>query len=199
MVNNPAVLRVAVFCGSNSGASPVYADAARALALELVSRDISVVYGGGNVGLMGILADAVLAAGGRITGVIPQSLVAREIAHARLTELVVVESMHERKAIMASRADAFVALPGGFGTFEEFFEVVTWTQLGVHAKPCGLLNAAGFYDPLIAFLDRATAERFIRPAHRELIQHSADPRALVERLASFIPPTVSKWITAEEV
>ena len=196
---NPHVQCLTVFCGSNAGASAVYADAARAFALELVSRGIELVYGGGNVGLMGVLADAVLAAGGRITGVIPQSLVAREIAHARLTELVVVDSMHARKAIMASRADAFVALPGGFGTFEEFFEVVTWTQLGVHAKPCGLLNVAGFYDPLIAFLDRATDERFIRPAHRDLIQHSANPRVLLDRLASFVPPTVSKWMTAEEV
>jgi uncharacterized protein (TIGR00730 family) len=193
------VASLAVFCGSNSGASSVYADAARTLALELVSRGITVVYGGGNVGLMGILADAVLTAGGCITGVIPQSLVAREIAHAGLTELLVVESMHERKALMALRADAFVALPGGFGTFEEFFEVVTWTQLGVHAKPCGLLNVAGFYDPLIAFLDRATDERFIKPAHRGLIQHSADPRELVEQLARFVPPVVSKWITTEEV
>lgn len=193
------VKRICVFCGSSIGASPVYAEAARAMAIELVSRQIEIVYGGGNVGLMGILADAAMAAGGRIIGVIPRALAAREIAHTRLTELRVVDSMHERKATMADLSDGFVALPGGFGTFEELFEVVTWTQLGVHRKPFGLLNVARFYDPLIAFLDHATEERFIRPEHRALVAHDSIPAPLIERLVTFVPPLVPKWMTVDEV
>lgn len=192
------MVRVCVFCGSSIGASPVYAESARAFAIELVARGIEVVYGGANVGLMGILADTVLAAGGSVTGVIPQPLVAREIAHARLTHLHIVESMHERKAMMASLADGFVALPGGFGTFEELFEAVTWTQLGVHTKPCGLLNVARFYDPLIAFLDHATDERFVHTDHRALIVHDTMPAALLDRMAAFVPPDVPKWIALDE-
>jgi uncharacterized protein (TIGR00730 family) len=192
------VVRLCVFCGANIGASPVYAESVRAFAVELVARGIEVVYGGGNVGLMGILADTVLASGGSIIGVIPEALVAREIAHARLTRLHVVASMHERKAMMASLSDGFVALPGGFGTFEEFFEVVTWTQLGVHAKPCGLLNAARFYDPLIAFLNHATDERFVRTSHRGLVLHDTAPAALLDRMTAFVPPDVPKWIALDE-
>lgn len=192
------MIRLCVFCGSNIGASPVYAECARALAIELVSRGIEVVYGGGNVGLMGILADTVLATGGTITGVIPQGLVAREVAHAHLSRLHIVGSMHERKAMMASLADGFVAMPGGFGTFEELFEVITWTQLGVHRKPCGLLNTARFYDPLIAFLDHATEERFVRPEHRSLLLHESSPATLLDRLAAFVPPDVPKWMEMDE-
>lgn len=191
--------RICVFCGSNIGASPAYADGARAFAIELVSRGIEVVYGGGNVGLMGILADTVLAAGGSVTGVIPQGLMAREVGHTRLTRLHVVSSMHERKAMMASLADGFVALPGGFGTFEEFFEVVTWTQLGVHGKPCGLLNVAHFYDPLIGFLNHAIDERFVRAENRALIVHDTTPAALLDRMTAWVPPDVPRWIRAAEV
>jgi uncharacterized protein (TIGR00730 family) len=164
----------------------------------LVARGISLVYGGGQVGLMGVVADAVLEAGGEVVGVIPHALNAREIAHAGLTTLHVVDSMHERKAMMAAMADAFVAMPGGFGTYEEFFEAVTWTQLGVHKKPCGLLNVAGFYDPIIQFLDHAVGEDFIRPAHRETVLVHADPAALLDQLASVVLPDVPKWIGLAE-
>lgn len=190
--------RICVFCGSSPGARPAYADAARALGREIVARGMSLVYGGGQVGLMGVVADAVLDAGGEVTGVIPQALAAREIAHHGLTDLRIVDSMHTRKATMAALADAFVALPGGFGTYEEFFEVVTWTQLGVHRKPCGLLNVDGFYDPLIALLDHAVTERFIRPQHRATILVEADPAALLSSLADATLPEVPKWITQVE-
>jgi uncharacterized protein (TIGR00730 family) len=188
-----------VFCGSNSGADPVYADAARAFAKEAVSRGLELVYGGGKVGLMGILADTVLEAGGRIVGVIPRTLAGREVAHAHLTHLHIVDSMHQRKALMASQADTFVALPGGFGTFEEFFEAITWTQLGIHSKPCGLLNVAGFYDPLITFLDHATHEHFIRDEHRQLVVHDTEPSLLLDRLAAFVPPNVPKWMSVDKL
>jgi uncharacterized protein (TIGR00730 family) len=155
--------RVCVFCGSSTGNRTIYADAATQLAREMVRRGIGLVFGGGAVGLMGVIADAVLGAGGHAIGVIPHALVARELAHRALPDLRVVNSMHERKATMAALADAFVAMPGGFGTFEEFCEVVTWTQLGVHRKPCGLLNVGGFYDPLIAQFDRGVAEGSSRP------------------------------------
>jgi uncharacterized protein (TIGR00730 family) len=164
----------------------------------LVARGLSLVYGGGHVGLMGILADAVLEAGGEAIGVIPHALNSREIAHLNLTTLHVVDSMHERKAKMAAMSDAFVAMPGGFGTYEEFFEAVTWTQLGVHKKPCGLLNVAGFYDPIIQFLDRAVGERFIRPAHRETVLVDSDPDRLLDALANVVLPDVPKWIGLEE-
>lgn len=190
--------RICVFCGSSPGARPAYADAARALGREIVTRGMSLVYGGGQVGLMGVVADAVLDAGGEVTGVIPQALAAREIAHHGLTDLRIVDSMHTRKATMAALADAFVALPGGFGTYEEFFEVVTWTQLGVHRKPCGLLNVDGFYDPLIALLDHAVTERFIRPQHRATILVETDPAALLSSLADATLPEVPKWITQVE-
>jgi uncharacterized protein (TIGR00730 family) len=190
--------RICVFCGSSTGAGAAYAEAARAMGRALVARGISLVYGGGQVGLMGVVADAVLDAGGEVVGVIPHALNAREIAHAGLTTLHVVDSMHERKAMMAAMADAFVAMPGGFGTYEEFFEAVTWTQLGVHKKPCGLLNVAGFYDPIIQFLDHAVGEDFIRPAHRETVLVHADPAALLDQLASVVLPDVPKWIGLAE-
>jgi uncharacterized protein (TIGR00730 family) len=194
---NPSV-RVCVFCGSTSGLNLAFADATRALGHVLAERAIEVVYGGGNVGLMGELADAVLARGGRITGVIPHALVTRELAHQRLTTLRVVHSMHERKALMAESADAFLALPGGFGTLEEFCEAVTWTQLGVHAKPCGLLNVAGFYDHLLAFLQHARAEEFLRPTHDAIVLTDHDPAALLDRLAAWKAPAVTRWLAPDQ-
>jgi uncharacterized protein (TIGR00730 family) len=190
--------RVCVFCGSSPGAREEYADAARALGRALVARGTGLVYGGGNVGLMGIVADTVMEAGGEAIGVIPEGLLAREVGHAGLTELHVVRSMHERKAMMADLSDAFIALPGGFGTLEEFFEVLTWSQLGIHRKPCGLLNAAGFYDGLLAFFEHARDERFIRDAHRALVLDDTDPERLLDRLAAFEPPAVQKWIDRAE-
>jgi uncharacterized protein (TIGR00730 family) len=189
--------RVCVFCGSSRGARPAYAAAARALGRELVARGQGLVYGGGNVGLMGVVADAVLAAGGEAIGVIPHALMAREIGHTGVTTMHVVDSMHERKARMADEADAFVALPGGVGTFEEMFEAITWTQLGLHAKPCGLLNEDGFYDDLLRFLDHAWAEGFIKPETRAIVKASADPAELLDLLAGAAIPPVPRWITRD--
>lgn len=186
--------RICVFCGSSPGARPEYAAAARAMGLALAERGMGLVYGGGRVGLMGIVADTVLAAGGEVVGVIPEALVRREVGHHGLTELRVVGSMHERKALMADLADGFVALPGGFGTFEEFCEVVTWSQLGIHPKPCGLLNVAGYYAPFLAMFDHAVAEAFVRPQHRALVLEDTDPARLVERMRAFTPPDTEKWI-----
>ena len=187
-----------VFCGSSHGVNPAFAAATRELGRRLADRRIAVVYGGGNVGLMGVLADAVLDAGGVITGVIPNALVARELAHQRLTSLHIVDSMHERKALMASLADGFIALPGGFGTLEEFAEAVTWTQLGLQAKPCGLLNVAGFYDGLLAFLAHARDEEFLRPTHGEIVVSDPDPATLLERLLVWQPPAVTRWLSPGE-
>jgi uncharacterized protein (TIGR00730 family) len=186
-----------VFCGSSHGQAPEYRAAAERLADELVTRRIELVFGGGRVGLMGVIADAVLARGGHVIGVIPQALVDREIAHASLSDLRVVASMHERKAVMADLADAFVAMPGGFGTFEEFCEAVTWTQLGIHRKACGLLNVRGFYAPLLAMFDTAVAEGFLKPDNRDIVRASADPATLLDLLA--VPPAAQpKWIDAGE-
>ena len=193
-----ALRRVCVFCGSSSGTSSVYRDAAVGLARELVARDIGLVFGGGCVGLMGIVADGVLAAGGHAIGVIPEALVAREIAHKGLPDLRIVGSMHERKATMAELSDAFIALPGGFGTFEEFCEAITWTQLGLHQKRCGLLNAAGFYDPLLALFDRAVADGFLKAANRRLVADDTNPTALLDKLSIPLPAPEPKWINAGE-
>ena len=194
-----AVLRrVCVFCGSSSGTPPVYRDAAENLAREMVRRGIGLVFGGGCVGLMGIVADAVLAAGGDAIGVIPQALVAREIAHKGLPDLRIVGSMHERKAMMAELSDAFIALPGGFGTFEEFCEAITWTQLGLHRKRCGLLNAAGFYDPLLALFDRAVADGFLKAANRNLVSDDTDAGALLDKLSLPLAAPEPKWIRTGE-
>lgn len=187
-------MRLCVFCGSSAGRHPKFAEAAHVLATELARRGIDIVYGGGNVGLMGVVADAALAAGGRVIGVIPQGLVSRELAHRALTALHVVDSMHERKAMMADLADGFVALPGGFGTLEEFCEVVTWTQLGIHLKPCGLLNVEGYYDGLLAFLAHALREEFLRPTHFEIVVSSTDPHDLIDRVLGWQPPVVTKWM-----
>jgi uncharacterized protein (TIGR00730 family) len=184
---------VAMFCGSLAGHDPRYRAAAAEFGRTLAEREIALVYGGGSVGLMGIAADAALAAGGTVVGVIPQFLLDREVGHGGVTELVVVASMHERKSTMAARADAFVALPGGVGTLEELFETWTWTLLGLHAKPCGLLNVAGYFDPLLAFLDRMVAEGFVAAEHRALLQVSDDPAKLLDLLAT-VPPAPVKWV-----
>ena len=187
-----------VFCGSNPGASPTYAEAAVRLGGILARRGIRIVYGAGRVGLMGVVADAALAAGGEVIGVIPEALATLELAHDGLTDLQVVGSMHERKARMSELSDGFLALPGGIGTLEEWFEVWTWSQLGFHPKPCGLLNVAGYYDHLLAFLDHVTAERFLNPAHRAMAIVGDDPGLLLDRLAAWQPPRARKWIEAEE-
>lgn len=185
--------RICVFCGSNLGSRSSYRQMAEALGNALVQQQMELVYGGGKVGLMGVVADAVLAAGGRVIGVIPQALMDKEVGHTGLSDLRVVNSMHDRKALMADLADGFIAMPGGFGTFEEFCEVVTWTQLGFHQKPCGLLNIDGFYNPLIAMFDHATAEQFIRPVHRSLVFAADEPESLLEMLRSYQPTTTNKW------
>lgn len=186
--------RVAVFCGSNPGTDPAFADAAAALGTTLAERGIGVVYGGGAVGLMGIVADAVLAGGGEAIGVIPQLLWDKEVGHRGLTELLVVGSMHERKLAMADRADAFIALPGGVGTFEEVFEAITWTQLGIHEKPVGLLDVAGFYGPLLAFLDGTVDAGFLRAEHRDLILAATSAEEMLARLSAWTAPDVGKWL-----
>ena len=190
------IKRLAVFCGSSPGSRPAYVDAARAFGRLLSERGIGVVYGGSNVGVMAALANEVLDNNGEIIGVIPRLLVEREVAHRELADLRIVESMHERKALMAELCDGFVALPGGIGTLEEFFEVWTWAQLGVHDKPCGLLNVAGYFDGLLSFIDRAVEERFVRDAHRAMLIVEEEPLRLLERFSSYEPPRVKKWIGA---
>jgi uncharacterized protein (TIGR00730 family) len=194
--------RLCVFCGSNAGHDPRYRTEAEALGALLARRGIELVYGGGNVGLMGVLADACLAAGGTVIGVIPAALTGKEVAgrhvdHRALTRLEVVDSMHARKARMAELADGFVALPGGFGTFEEFCEILTWGQLGFHAKPVGLLNVAGFFDPLLALFDRAVAEGFLRAENRAMALADTDSERLLAAMAAYQPEPVSKWLTKE--
>jgi uncharacterized protein (TIGR00730 family) len=191
--------RVCVFCGSSPGARPAYTEATEELARLLAAEGIGVVYGGGGVGLMGKLADAVLAHGGEITGVIPRALVDREIEHRQVEDMRVVDSMHERKALMAELADAFVALPGGIGTLEELVEVFTWSQLGLHRKPCGLLDVEGYYQRLADFLDHAVQERFLLEQHRVTLMAESDPGALLERLRAYRPDAVEpKWIDRDE-
>lgn len=180
--------RVCAFCGASSGRSPAYLEAAAAFGGTLGERGLGLVYGGGRVGLMGAVADAVLAAGGEAIGVIPQELVDRELAHGGLSELHVVGSLHERKALMAELADGFVALPGGWGTLEELIEVLTWAQLGLHGKPIGLLDAAGYYEPLLALRERAIAEGFVRPEHRDLLLVARTPEELLERFEAHVAP-----------
>ena len=189
---------VCVFCGSRTGDDPAYEEAARALGETLARAGIELVYGGGHVGLMGVVADAALAAGGEVTGVIPEALVEREIGHTGLTELHVVGSMHERKAMMADLAEGFVALPGGTGTLEEFFEVLTWAQLGEHAKPCGLLNVAGYYEPLLAVFDHMVERGFLATHHRAMVLVETEPEALLERFENHRPPETAKWIDRSE-
>jgi uncharacterized protein (TIGR00730 family) len=194
MMMPPHLSSVAVYCGSSPGADPGYAAAAASLGRLLATSDIRLVYGGGHVGLMGVLADAALSQGGEVHGVITRALKEKEIAHRSLTTLQVVETMHERKAAMADKSDGFIMLPGGFGTLDEFFEVVTWTQLGIHAKPCGVLNVDGYFDPLLGLLETATRQRFLLAEHRDLVVAESDPAALIERLGSWTGGTVDKWL-----
>lgn len=189
--------RICVFCGSSFGNRPEYRQAAAGLGALLARRGLELVYGGGNVGLMGAVADACLAAGGSVTGVIPQSLMEKEVGHRGLTRLEVVDSMHTRKARMAELADGFIALPGGFGTFEELCEILTWAQLGFHGKPAAILDVAGYYGPLLALCDRARDEGFVREVHRGLLLADTDPVALLERMAAYQPPSVVKWVEKE--
>jgi uncharacterized protein (TIGR00730 family) len=189
---------ICVFCGSKPGNDPDFEEAARSLGGTLATEGITLVYGGASVGLMGTLADAALEAGGEVVGVIPKALVEREISHTGITKLHTVGSMHERKALMSDLSEGFIALPGGTGTLEEFFEVQTWAQLGEHAKPCGLLNAGGYYDPLIALFDHMVARGFLSEEHRAMILVETEPRPLLEAFARYEPPTVPKWIGRSE-
>ena len=186
--------RICVFCGSNSGSRSAYTKAAVDLGRWLAQEKLSLVYGGGRVGLMGSIADAVLEEGGEVIGVIPESLVRREVAHTGLTDLRVVQTMHERKALMAELSDAFIALPGGFGTLDEFCEILTWAQLGLHKKPCGLLNVEGYFDPLLALFDRAVADGFLHPKHRSMLITAGDPERLLEEMVKYRAPEVEKWL-----
>jgi uncharacterized protein (TIGR00730 family) len=193
------VTRVCVFCGSSAGARPEYAEAARALAAELARRRLGLVYGGGSVGIMGILADAALAAGVEVIGVIPRPLASRELAHTGLTELRVVESMHERKATMAALADGFIALPGGLGTLEETLEILTWAQLGIHAKPVAGLNTAGYWDSLIRLFGHAVAEGFVRPEYAALMLFADTPDELLDRMSAWQPPALPRpWLSPSQ-
>jgi uncharacterized protein (TIGR00730 family) len=190
--------RVCVFCGSNRGARPDYARAAETLAAHLVELGIAIVYGGGNVGLMGVVADAAMRAGGKVIGVIPEALFAKEIAHAGITDLRIVRSMHERKALMAELSDGFIALPGGWGTFDEFCEILTWAQLGLHRKPCGILNVEGYYDALLKMFDHSAAEGFLKPEYRRLVIAASDPAELIAKMRNYRAPSFDKWIEASE-
>ena len=188
------IRKVCVFCGSSPGARPDYSLAAKKLGRRLADRGTGLVYGGARVGTMGDIADAVLKEGGEVIGVMPRLLVEKEVAHEHLTELHVVDTMHERKSLMADLSDGFIALPGGLGTLDELFEVVTWAQLGMHAKPCGLLNVCRYFDLLEAYLDHAVSERFIEPRHRDMILMDESAEALMDQFESFRPPVAEKWL-----
>jgi len=190
--------RICVYCGSRPGNRPDYEQAARAFARELLRRDLGLVYGGGSVGLMGVVADVVVEGGGDAIGVIPEAIREREVDHGGLDQLHVVDSMHDRKAKMVELSDGFVALPGGLGTLEELFEVLTWSQLGFHEAPCGLLDVADFYADVLAHLDRATDAGFVEPAHRDLLLSDDDPAALLDAFEGYEPPAVEKWLDEDE-
>jgi uncharacterized protein (TIGR00730 family) len=190
--------RICAFCGSRSGVSNAYEGGVRQLGRALVEAGVTLVYGGGGVGLMGVLADTVLGSGGEVIGVIPKALVRREVAHAGLSDLRVVGSMHERKALMSELSEGFVALPGGIGTLEEFFEVLSWAQLGVHSKPCGLLDIEYYYEPLLAFLDQAVARGFLSEEHRSMVLVETEPELLLEAFARYEAPEVAEWIDQTE-
>ena len=190
--------RICVFCGSSAGGDAAYLAAARAMGATLARRKLGLVYGGARIGLMGAMADSVLAGGGDVVGVIPRALAQKEVAHTGLTDLRIVESMHERKAMMMRLAAGFVAMPGGFGTLDEVCEALTWAQLGLHGKPCGLLNVRGYFDRLLTFLDHATGERFLQPEHRAMLLVSPDPDELLDRFEAYTPPAVEKLIGLKE-
>jgi len=194
------VQRICVFTGSQAGSRPAYAEQARRLGRLLGQRGIGLVYGGGSVGLMGVIADAALEAGAEVIGVIPEVLMIREVTHTGLTELRIVDTMHERKALMAELSDAFIAMPGGFGTLDELLEAITWAQLGLHRKPVGLLNVEGYYDPLLALIEHAIAEGFILPEYAQLLTVDSDPEELLEQLLRYEPPMiVPRWIGREQI
>jgi len=193
------IKNICVYCGSSAGKNPAYAQAAATLAQEMCARNIGLVYGGAAVGIMGTVADAVLEAGGQAIGVIPKSLAIKELAHESLTELHVVASMHDRKAMMAELADGFIALPGGWGTLEEIFEILTWAQLGFHDKPCGLLNVERYYDGLIGFLDNSFEQQFVSELYRPMLMTAAEPVSLLDQFAVYQAPKVRKWMTEDEL
>jgi len=192
------VRSICVYCGSSPGRDPAFREAASSVGRLLAERRIALVYGGGHVGLMGVVADAALAAGGEVHGVITRALQRKEVAHRGLTRLTVTGSMHDRKRAMAEASDGFLMLPGGIGTLEEFFEAATWTQLGIQSKPCGILNVKGFFDPLVSLLDLSMQERFLRPEHRDLIASESEPDLLVDRLLAWEPVLVEKWLDRPE-
>jgi uncharacterized protein (TIGR00730 family) len=189
---------ICVYCGSNPGLLPDYRESARLLGCEMAARGLGLVYGGASIGIMGAIADAVLEKGGRVTGVIPHSLATREVSHDGLDELIVVSSMHERKAKMAELSDGFIALPGGWGTMEELFEMLTWAQLGLHEKPCGLLNVASYYDTLYTFLENAIEQQFVKPEYRPMIMMDDSPTSLLDRFKDYRAPRVKKWISTDQ-
>jgi uncharacterized protein (TIGR00730 family) len=194
----PKLTSICVYAGSSPGARPAYTAAARSLGEAIAGRGLGLVYGGGDVGLMKEVADAAMRAGGHVTGIIPRTLMEREIGHGALTELLVVETMHERKLAMAERADGFIALPGGIGTVEELIEALTWTQLGVHDKPCSVLDVEGYWAPLIQMLDHAVAERFLPPQHRAMLLSATEPDALLDALEAWQPLSVPKWLDRDQ-
>ncbi|MEZ5347369.1 MAG: TIGR00730 family Rossman fold protein [Pyrinomonadaceae bacterium] len=191
--------RICVFCGSNPGVNPAFVRTAEELGRYLAENDIELVYGGGRVGLMGRIADAVMQNGGRVTGIIPKSLSDKEVAHQGLSDLHIVDSMHTRKAMMADLSDGFIALPGGFGTFEELCEIITWAQLGFHSKPCGFLNIEGYYDPLVELFDKAVAEQFVRPEHRKLVLIEKEIEPMIGKMKDYKLPSVEKWLEKDDL
>lgn len=199
MIGGNRLKRLAIFCGSSNGASDVYIEAAKKLGKELVKRNIALVYGGASVGVMGAVADSVLEEGGYVIGVMPSFLDDREIVHKNLTELIIVDSMHDRKAKMADLADGFLALPGGPGTLEEFFEIFTWAQLGLHNKPCGLLNINHYYDPLITLLNHMSDEQFLQEKYRTMALVDSDPKGILDKFNTYEPPTVKTYITEKQI
>lgn len=190
---------ICVYCGSSTGSSETYATGARQLAASLVKQQLSLVYGGGNVGLMGVVADEVLALGGHVTGVIPQALMDKEVGHTQLSQLHIVRNMHERKALMAELSDGFIAMPGGIGTLEELFEMFTWLQLGFHEKPLGILNIDGFYDSLILFLQQTVEKKFLQEKHLDMLIIESDSDRLLQRCKDFTPPHVNKWLNKDDI
>lgn len=196
-MDSSKIKRLCVYCGSSRGTKSEYTAGARRLAKTLVNNDIELIYGGASIGIMGVLADAVLEGGGRVTGIIPEDLMSREVAHSGINELKVVPSMHERKALMADMSDGFAALPGGLGTFEELFEILTWAQLGFHRKPVGILNIGGYFDYLIKFLDHAVNEQFLQHHHRSMLIIEDDPDTLLLRFTEYQSPVMKQWIDRE--